>query len=318
PGPGEVLVKIEACGICGTDLKISTGILPGTRLPLVMGHEPAGTVARVGSAVKDLEPGDRVCVHFYVTCGRCAWCRGGRESICPNLVGQLGFHLDGGFAEYLTVPADNCLKVPAEVSFSGAAILGDAVATGYHAVQRAGVKPGQLVLVMGAGGVGLHLVQMAKVAGACVAVVDVDEARLDLARRLGADHAVRFEAQDYLAQVGKLAGGEPVSAVFETVGLPETLAANVRLLGRGGKLMVIGYKPGHVFPLDPLDCVNREIEVRGVRASCKEELRATIKLVAAGNVVPVITREFALPEVNAALAELKAGRITGRAVVLPG
>jgi propanol-preferring alcohol dehydrogenase len=231
------------------------------------------------------------------------------------LVGQLGFHLDGGFADYLKAPAGNCLKIPPGVDLTGAAILGDAAATAYHALQRAEVKPGQLVLVMGTGGVGLHAVQMAKVAGAFVLAVDIDEAKLDLARRLGADWTLCYREQDYLPRARGLIAGETVNAVLETVGLPETLAANFQLLGRGGKLIIIGYKPGHTFPLDPLDCLNREIEVRGSRASNKEELRAVIKLVAAGKIKPVVTREFALAEVNEALQELKAGKIISRAVI---
>lgn len=315
PGPGEVLVKVVACGLCGTDLKISSGALPGTRIPLVMGHEPAGIVAGVGPEVQDLKPGDAVSVHFYVTCGRCAFCRSNRETICPNLVGQLGFHLDGGFADYLKVPAENCLKLPPAVPFAEAAILGDAVATAYHALQRAEVKPGQIVLVMGVGGVGLHVVQMSKVAGAFVLAVDVEKVKLDLARQLGADWTLCYRERDYLFQVREVVAQEMISAVFETVGLPETLAANFRLLGRGGKLIVIGYKPGYTFPLDPLDCLNREIEIRGSRASTKEELRAVIRLVAAGKIRPVVTQEFALTEVNEALQELKAGKIIGRAVI---
>lgn len=318
PGPREVLVKVKACGVCGTDVKISAGILPGTKIPLVMGHEPAGTVSAVGNEVRGLRPGDHVSVHFYVTCGRCEYCRSGRETICPNLAGQLGFHINGGFAEYVMAPEENCIILPKQVLFDHAAILGDAVATSFRAIVTKGmVKPGETVLVMGAGGVGLHAVQVAKIAGADVVAVDISEEKLALSRQLGADAAILYEEGNYLSELKKVTASCGVHLVVETVGEPETLALNLSAVRRGGKLVVVGYKPGKRFPADPLDLLNREITVHGSRASTKDELRQVVGLVASNKLKPVVTREFSLIQINEALRLLKHNQVVSRAVVRP-
>ncbi|MHB8986417.1 MAG: alcohol dehydrogenase catalytic domain-containing protein [Eubacteriales bacterium] len=317
PGPNEVLIKIKACGMCGTDLKIAAGKLPGTRVPVIMGHEPAGEVVEVGSEVSNLKPGDRVIGHFYVTCGRCEFCRTGRESICRDLIGRVGFELDGGYADFMKLPETSFVKFPENISYEEAAILGDAVATAFHALkQRARVTPSETVLVMGVGGVGLHVVQVAKVFGARVIGVDLNEAKLELAKQHGADEVVRF-SEDYEQDVRKILGDYGVHAVIETVGRPETVEANIRLLRPGGRLVLIGYLPGSKFGVDPLAALLDEIEILGTRACTKQELDAVVKLVARGRLKPVITRRFALPEVNYAMEELRKDKILGRSVVIP-
>jgi len=317
PGPHEVLVKIKACGMCGTDLKIAAGKLPGTRVPVIMGHEPAGEVVQVGSEVRDLKPGDRVIGHFYVTCGRCEFCRTNRESICRNLIGRVGFEVDGGYADYMKLPETSFIKFPESIPYEEAAILGDAVATAFHALkQRARVAPSETVLVMGVGGVGLHVVQVAKVFGARVIGVDLNEAKLGLAKKHGADEVVRY-SENYEQDVRKLLDDYGVHAVIETVGRPETVEANIRLLRPGGRLVLIGYLPGSKFGVDPLAALLDEIEILGSRACTKPELEAVVKLVARGLLKPVITRRFELPEVNYAMEELREDKILGRSVVVP-
>lgn len=139
--PDEVLVRVGACGVCGTDLKISSGALPGIDPPRIMGHEIAGTVERVGSEVRVLRPGQRVTCYFYISCGRCPNCRAGRGTICTEFQGRLGFERDGGFAEYVAVPAQNCIPIPDSLGFAEAGVLEDAVSTPYHAlVTRGGRK----------------------------------------------------------------------------------------------------------------------------------------------------------------------------------
>lgn len=319
PGPQEVMIRVKACGMCGTDLKIAAGKLPGTRVPVIMGHEPAGEVVEVGREVQTLKPGDRVLAHFYVTCGRCEFCRTNRESICRQLIGRIGFELDGGYADYLTLPETSFVKFPENVSYEEGAILGDAVGTAFHALRsRARLGPGETVLVMGAGGVGLHVVQVAKAFGAWVLAVDVNSRKLELAREHGADEVLAFtenyerEAKGLLE---KEAGG--VHVVVETVGTPATVEANLRLLRPGGRLVIIGYLPGSRFGVDPLAALLDEIEMLGSRACTKTELETVVKLVSRGLVRPVITRRFELAEVNYAMEELRSDRILGRAVVIP-
>ena len=186
----EVLVRVRNVGVCGTDLKIRAGHMGLDFLPLIMGHEIAGEVAEVSAGVAGFATGDRVTVNFYVTCGVCRFCREGRDTLCPE-VRQHGFSRDGGFAEYLKTPGVNLCKVPDHVPLEQACILGDAVATSYHAVtKRARVRPGKSVVLVGVGGVGLHALQMAKLAGGWTIAVDINQQRLDKAQELGADAVI--------------------------------------------------------------------------------------------------------------------------------
>jgi D-arabinose 1-dehydrogenase-like Zn-dependent alcohol dehydrogenase len=218
--PHEVLVRVRYVGICGTDLKIRAGRMGLDVLPLIMGHEVAGEVAEVGSGVQGVEPGDRVTVHFYVTCGRCQFCRVGRDTLCVD-VRQHGFSLAGGFAEYMKTPALNLCQVPEQVPLERACILADAVATSYHAVtRRAQVRPGQTVALVGVGGVGLHALQMAKLAGGWVIAVDVSASRLELAQTLGADVLVDARQGPFDQAVRQLTDDQGVDVVLEFVAKP--------------------------------------------------------------------------------------------------
>jgi D-arabinose 1-dehydrogenase-like Zn-dependent alcohol dehydrogenase len=156
---------VRNVGVCGTELKIRAGRMELNALPMIKGDEVASEVGKVGSEVRGVAPGDQVTVNFYVTCGHCQFCRGGRDTLCQD-VRQYGFSLDGGFAEYVKTPGVNLCQVPDHVPLERACILADAVATAYHAVtKRAQVHPGKTVALVGVGGVGLHALQMAKLAG---------------------------------------------------------------------------------------------------------------------------------------------------------
>ncbi len=317
PGPGEAVIRVKACGLCGTDLKIAAGKLPGTRVPVTMGHEPAGEVVAVGSGVRNVAVGDHVLAHFYVTCGACEYCRTDRESICRNLLGRVGFEIDGGYAEYLRLPASSFLRLAPGIGFEEGAILGDAVGTAFHALYRRGnLRPGETALVMGVGGVGLHVVQVARTMGARTVAVDLSPAKLELARTHGADHAIRY-SDHYEEQVRDALGGDGPHLVVETVGRPETVEANLRVLRPGGRLVIVGYLPGSAFRVDPLAALLDEVSVVGSRACTKDDLASVMSLVSRGAVKPVITRRFPLEQVNEAFAELAADRICGRAVIVP-
>lgn len=317
PGPNEAVIRVRACGLCGTDLKIQAGKLPGTRVPVTMGHEPAGEVVAVGSDVRSLSEGDRVLAHFYVTCGVCEWCRTNRESVCKDIIGRVGFELDGGYADYLRLPASSFLPLAPGIGFEEGAILGDAVGTAYHALlRRGGLVAGETALVMGVGGVGLHVVQMARAMGARTVAVDISDPKLDLARKCGADHAVRY-GEDYEQRVRDELGGDRPHLIVETVGRPETVEANIKLLRPGGRLVIVGYLPGSTFRVDPLAALLDEISVLGSRACTKQDLKAVIDMVGRGVVKPVITQRFPLEKVNEAFKLLADDGILGRAVIVP-
>lgn len=315
PGPGEVLVRVSHVGVCGTDLKIRAGAMGLDVVPLVMGHEVAGVVAELGPGVQGLAPGDRVTVNFYVTCGRCGFCRAGRETLCLE-VRQHGFSIDGGFAEYMRTPAVNCCPVPAHVPLEQACILADAVATAYHAVTRRGrVQPGRRVAVVGVGGVGLHVLQMARLAGGWVAAVDRSPAALERARAHGADAVVDAREGPFHEPLRRLTGGEGADVVFELVGSAETLPSSYRSLRRAGRLVFVGYRPGVSLPVLPHELVRNEWEIVGSRANTTQELRETMELVARGRIQPVVERIWSFDELEAAFAALGEGRAAGRQVV---
>ncbi|MCL5960183.1 MAG: alcohol dehydrogenase catalytic domain-containing protein [Chloroflexi bacterium] len=316
-GPSDALVRVRACGVCFTDVKIRAGKIPDTKVPLILGHEPAGEVAAIGSEVKGAQVGDRVVVHFYVTCGVCEPCRTGHETLCRNLVGQIGTHLDGGYAEYLRVPAVNLCPIPDHLPFAQAAILADAVATPLHALrERAKVRPGQTVAIVGAGGgLGLHAVQIARLCGGKVIAIDVDKERLQRARELGADQTVLARDESFDEEIKRLTRGLGVDAVLELVGTPVTLRASLRSLKPRGKLVIVGYKPDTSFELDPLYMVITEKEILGSRATTKQELADLVELVSQGKVQPIVSQTFSLDEVERAHSLLREGRIIGRAVL---
>ena len=314
-GPRDALVRVRAVGVCGTDLKIRAGRLGLDVLPLVMGHEIAGEVAEVGRDVRDVAPGDRVAVNFYVTCGSCPFCRVGRETLCLA-VRQHGFTMDGGFAEYVRTPAANLCPVPAHVPLEHACILGDAVATSYHAVtRRAQIQPGRTVALVGVGGVGLHALQMARLAGGWTVAVDVSKARLELARSLGADAVVDASAGPFHEAVRQLTGGEGVDVVLEFVGNRATLPESVSSLRRAGRLVFVGYTPEVPLSVLPHVLVRGEYEIVGSRANTAQELRETIDLVARGRIRPIVDQVLPLHDVERAFDALRDGRPLGRNVL---
>ena len=187
-GAGEVVLKVRACGVCQTDLKIISGKHPGARnVPLIPGHEVAGEIVEVGKGVDRGLIGKHAVVYNYLICGECEFCRAGRENLCTNIRGTVGFSRDGGFAEYISLPSQNCLLIDSHVAFEKAAIMTDAVVTPYHAlVSKAKTKAGDTVAIMGVGGLGVHAVQIAK--------------------KLGADLILRkpFSRRDVLAAIQKV------------------------------------------------------------------------------------------------------------------
>jgi 2-desacetyl-2-hydroxyethyl bacteriochlorophyllide A dehydrogenase len=316
-GPNDALVRIGCCGVCGTDLKIGRGELPPSviGLPHVPGHECAGEVVEVGAGVTGLKPGEAVVVYFYSPCRECRYCRQGRENICPS-VKRFGFEVPGGYAEYLNVPARQLCPVRG-IPFRQAAILPDAVATAYHAVKaRARVTPGERVLVVGGGGIGIHACQIARILGAEAAVAEAEPAKLLELRKLFPE-IVAFNPleQDPDEFLKNWTRGDRVDVVIETVGSAETLRWSAPSLGPGGRLVLVGYDPKRPVQLDALQVHYRELEILGTRVSTQQELKEVIRLVEDGHLTPVIGRSYALEEANEALRAVAEGQVFGRVVL---
>ena len=315
PGPGEVVLKSKGLGICYTDVKVITGQIPPpiVELPAVPGHEIAVEVVEVGKGVTGISEGDVGIVYIYVTCHECPQCTTGRENLCINLK-RVGFEIDGGFSEYLCLPAYNFCPVSKDIPAHEMAIIPDAIGTTFHAITGlAKVKPGQDVLIVGSGGLGIHAVQIAKLCGANVIVADKNPAALELAARYGADHT--FLPEDAKEGVQDLTGGYGVDAVIEIVGAPETLAWSLPSLKSGRKLIIVGYAPGNPFPLDTMAMHYNEYHIIGSRFLLKAELLQLIKLVEQGKIRPVVTKTYPFDQLNQAIDSLKARTHLGRVAI---
>jgi len=313
--PHEALVRVRNVGVCGTDVKIRANKMGLGVIPLIMGHEIAGEVAEVGREVRGFAPGDRVIVNFYLTCGRCQYCRAGRDTLCTE-VRQHGFSTEGGFAEYLKTPGVNLCKVPDHVPLEHACILGDAVATSYHAItKRARVVPGTTLALIGVGGVGLHALQMARMAGGWVIAIDVNEARLELARSLGADAVIDARRGPFHETVRQLTDGQGVDVVMEFVANQQTLPSSYQSVKRAGRLVFVGYTPQLPLSVMPHELVRNELEIVGSRANTKQELQETMDLVGRGRIKPIVDRVFPLAEIESAFDALREGRSLGRNVL---
>jgi propanol-preferring alcohol dehydrogenase len=319
PKAGEVLVAVRACGVGLTVLNYINGNL-GTPddLPRVPGHELAGVVAEVGPGVTGISVGDPVFAYFYLTCGRCDMCRAGRDSLCPQHKGYVGVHRDGGYAEFVALPEVNVLPIPEGVSFTEASAIPDAIATPYHVcAARAAVRPGDRVIVIGAGGgVGIHLVQMARLFGGDVVAVDVDDAKLARCLELGAAAGVNFRARDAEAQARKaLDGGATVAVDF--VGSEATLEWVFRLMRPGGRMVVLTTFPGVGLTVEPRRLVSAELTVMGSRYCGRAEAMAAARLVRERRITPIISEIRALADVESIHAMLRNGTLLGRGAVTP-
>lgn len=319
PGVGrdDALVKIRSCGVCHTDVHfVYEGLLKPGKIPQILGHEPAGEIVKLDSNVRDYEVGDRVLIHFYQSCGVCHYCRIGKENLCLNLE-HFGFNKDGGYAEYAVVKSRHLVKLPSEVPYE-ACILVDAGVTSYHAVTSvAKLKLGETAMVMGIGGVGLMLVQMAKIAGAEVIAVDINEEKLKLARSEGANETINAGKQDLFKETMSLTDNNGVDVVFETVGFERTYELSLECLGRGGRLVIIGYQPENNLPrIHPTQLIQREVDILASRAGTHEELVKVVELARKQKIRSIVTDTFRLDQINEALSKLRKGEILGRAVVM--
>lgn len=323
-GPSDVLLRVRAAGV-GLTVVIMTAN-PGrvTSFPRIPGHEVAGEVTEVGAEVTHVAVGERVVCHFYLTCGACRFCRSGRETLCTAFRGFVGQATDGGYAEYMAVPARNVTPIPAGVSDVDAAIASDAIATPYHACrEEARVGPGDTVLIVGAGGgVGIHGVQMAKLCGGWVVGADITDDKLDAAKAAGADAVVDGRASDLAAQVRGLTDGRGVDAAIDFVASRETLEASLAALARAGRLVIIGSRPPAVFGVeatfrvDPGRMLYDMLEIHGSRYVTLTEIQQTLELLRLGRIRPVISRTFPLEAAEEAHELLRQNALIGRAALL--
>jgi propanol-preferring alcohol dehydrogenase len=317
PGPGQVLVRIHAAGVCGTDLHILDGMIKPDPYPMTVGHEAAGVVEAAGDGTT-LAPGDRVAVYNKIFCGACEQCLAGRPNICDNEPAQLGFNTDGGDAEYVTVPERNLVRVPEAVDFATAAVLTCAGMTAVHATKLAGLRLGHTAVVDGIGGVGILVVQAARHAGArVIAVADTPEKR-EFALSHGATDGVVVaqpeEYEDLPGKVRELTGGRGADVFFELVGTTASMTAGIRCLAKGGRFVSTGYTD-QPLNIHPIEFILSETSLVSTVAATRQDLVDAVALGAAGMMTVPIAGRYPLDGVTDALDALRKRGVLGRQVL---
>lgn len=317
PGPGEVLVRIHAAGVCGTDLHILDGMIKPDPYPMTVGHEAAGVVEAAGAGAV-LAPGDRVAVYNKIFCGACEQCLAGRPNICDNEPAQLGFNTDGGDAEYVLVPERNLVRVPEAVDFATAAVLTCAGMTAVHATKLSRLRLGQTAVVDGIGGVGILVVQAARHAGArVIAVADTPEKR-EFALAHGAGDGVVVaqpeEYEDLPGKVRELTGGRGADVFFELVGTTASMTAGIRCLAKGGRFVSTGYTD-QPLSIHPIEFILSETSLVSTVAAARQDLVDAVALAAAGMMTVPIAGRYPLDGVTDALGALRKRGVLGRQVL---
>lgn len=322
-GPGDVLVRIRAAGICHSDVHYRAGRSRVEPLPLTLGHEVAGEIVEVGQHVLSVNVGDAVCLHYLVTCEQCEDCLAGREQFCATGK-MLGHFTDGGWAEYLVVPARNAVPLPHRVPFEQGAIMMCSSATSLHALRKGRLKVGESVLVVGAGGLGMSAVQLARALGASdVIAIDRDPAKLALAERFGARtiDATGLSPEAVVARVRAMTDGRGVDVALELVGAPDTMRSALQSLAPLGRAVVVGLSDVELSVDTYRDLIGREAELIGSNDHLLSELYELVEMADKGllDLTDVVTNTVPLSahDINAVLDALDRHEAPVRTVIVP-
>ena len=317
PAPGEVLVRVRAAGVCGTDLHITGGMHKPDHYPMTLGHEAAGVVEAVGPGVS-IAAGTPVAVYNKLSCGACEQCLRGRQNLCDTDPRQLGLNVDGGDTDYVVIPERNAVALPPALDLAVAAVLTCAGMTAVHAVRLSRLRPGETAVVNGVGGVGIVLIQVARHAGAQVIAICDTAKKLQLATSHGAaDGFVLRAPEDYPSlpnRIRSLTGGRGADAYFELVGTGRTMKAGIDCLAKRGRFVSTGYTD-ELVSLHPLDLILDERSIISTVAATRWDLETAIKLAASGTLTVPIAARYPLERIAAALGALRERRVLGRQVL---
>lgn len=319
-GEKDVLVRVRAAGICHSDVHYRAGTSPVHPLPMTLGHEVAGVVEKAGDGVKDLAAGDRVCLHYNITCGSCTWCASGSEQFCGTGL-MIGHYTDGGFAQFIAVPSRNALRLPEEIPFEQGATLMCASATAFHALRKSGLRAGETAAIIGVGGLGMSAVQLARWFGAlAVFAVDIRDESLDLAARYGAV-PVNARSSDPVETIRKLTGGRGADVAVELIGTSRTMHQAVRCLAPLGRAVLVGIT-SEPLTLDTYrEVLGGEAQVIGSNDHLLSELPTVIEIARRGilDTSKVVTQSIPLEAsaINAAMDRLEKFSGGIRTVVVP-
>jgi propanol-preferring alcohol dehydrogenase len=313
PGPGELLVKVRACGVCHTDLHAAEGDWPvRPHLPFIPGHEIAGTVASVGPGVDDFKPGDAVGVAWlHDACMKCEYCQTGWETLCEHQH-NTGYSCDGGFGEYAIANAAFTVRLPATVDFVEIAPILCAGVTTYKGLKETEARPGEWVVISGIGGLGHVAIQYAKAMGLKVVAVDITPSKLELSRKLGADSVVDGSQEDAVSQVIAATGGG-AHGVLVTAVSPAAFSQAIAMTRRRGTVSLVGLPPGE-FSTPIFDVVLKRITVRGSIVGTRRDLEEAIAFALDGKVKASVKR-VRLQDINRVFSDLRDGLVDGRIVI---
>jgi acryloyl-coenzyme A reductase len=320
PGLRDVLIKVEACGVCFHDVVTRNGTLKaGVRLPFVPGHEVAGTVVAAGASVHGFKAGDRVAsTQRYHVCGSCRYCTSEREPLCDEAVFLGDAGLNGGYAEHVAIEEDNLATIPEAVSFDDAAIAACAIGTVLHAIRAVGqVKKGETVLITGSGGgLGLHGIQLARLAGARVIAQTTSPDKVPALEKAGASEIIVSERGGDFSEHVKRAVPAGADVVIDTVGTPVFTSVR-RSLAKGGRWVLVGQLTGDFVRFNPAQLFLRGVSMLSATSTTRQELIDTLDLLARGEVRAQIGGRFPLDEIADAHRLVESGRAVGRVVVKP-
>lgn len=320
-GARDVLVKVKAAGVCHSDAHYRAGISPVKPVPLTLGHEVSGVVERIGAEVSSLKPGDRVCLHYNLSCGDCYYCSTGNDQFCEKVL-MIGHYTNGGYAEYIAVPARNAIPLPAEIPFEQGATLMCASVTAFHALRKSRLKGGETVAIFGAGGLGQSAVQLAKAFGAVeVFAVDINEDKLKLAAFYDAI-PVNAQESDPVAEIKRLTNGKGVDVAVEMIGLPKTMKQALQVAGVMARVVIVGLSNQPLEIKTYTELLGNEVELIGSNDHHLQELPILLDL-ARRKVLDtsrIVTRAIPLDAdaINKALDDLERFGGDVRTVIVPG
>ncbi len=319
-GSGEVLIRVKAAGICHSDAHYCAGVSPVDPLPLTLGHEVSGVIEEIGQNVQDFKKGDRVCVHYMATCGHCLYCHQGTEQFCTT--GQMiGKYRDGGYAEFLCVPARSVFRLPDEIPFESGAIMMCSSATSLHAFHKTRLRAAETVAIFGVGGLGMSAVQLAQAFGASkVFAVDINPSKLELARQFGAI-PIDATSGNPVEQIRELTNGKGVNVAVELIGLPLTMKQAVQSLAIMGRAGLVGLTKKS-FEVSPYtEVLNKEAEIIGVSDHLASEIPLLLQFARTGKLrFPagmIKTVPLQASAINATLDNLERFGDTVRTVIVP-
>ena len=317
--PDEILLKIRAASVCHSDVHVVSGTIP-VNGPVVLGHEIAGDIDQLGEKAENMKKGDRAIVHFVTPCGDCNFCLTGNTNVCRNInsLPMYGFSTDGGYAQYMKVNYKRLVKLPSELPYEFGSTLCCAGVTALHAVKAAGkIKLGDIIAVYGTGGVGMYILQIAKLCGATTIAVGRSEDKLQMAQQsFGADAAVNLTKEKLTDGIKRITGGKGVNAVFDFVVNTESIENSTKVLANTGRLILVGIGSEPVV-VNPKRLTFKEASVVGSSVGSKEELQLLVDLASSGRLKGVANARHRLNEVNEVLTALKEGKVLGRAYFDP-